>query len=174
MKPLPASPGLLFASFLYRRDLHSEESLLAFWEEKFGKSFLFVPRMNPLNAYYSKEMGEEPLLSRFFCLTSGTFPREFLLSTKLQSLIWEEDWSDSSKRMVNVDIGFLTLENFILSTTKNYSHRVFLGQDIYADLTYHFHQGELQTFPWTYPDYVDAEKKEFFTWGRNFLLQEMK
>ena len=171
MKPVSASSGLLFASFLYRRDLHSEESLFSFWEEKFGKSFLFVPKINPLSAYYSKEMGEESNLARFFCLTSAHYPREFLLSTKLESLQWEEKWSDGDKRMVNVDIGFLTLENFLLATTKNYSHRVYLGQNIFADLTYQFHQGELQTFPWTYPDYVDGEKKEFFTWGRSFLLQ---
>lgn len=75
--------------------------------------------------------------------------------------------------MVNADIGFLSLENFILATTKNFSHRVFLGQSIFGDLTYYFHLGELQTFPWTYPDYVDEEKKNFFTWGRGFLLQKL-
>lgn len=171
MKPVVATPGLLFASFLYRSDLHSETSLVQFWEEKFGKSFSFAPSNNPLAAYYSKEMGEN--LKRVFCLSSEIFPREFLLSAKLQSLEWEESWSQDEKRMVNVDIGFLSLENFLLATTKNFSHRVFVGQNIFADLTYYFHQGELQTFPWTYPDYNDVEKKEFFLWGRSYLLQHL-
>lgn len=168
MKPVRASAGLLFGSFLYRSDLFTEAQLKKFWEEKFGPSFFYVPQENPLKKYYAKEMGEN--LERIFCVASSTFPREFLLSTKLQSLEWEENWSENSQRRVNVDIGFLSLENFLLATTKSYSHRVYLGQDIYADLTYQFHQGELQTFPWTYPDYLDADKKSFFTWVRGHLL----
>jgi len=73
---------------------------------------------------------------------------------------------------VNLDIGFLSLENFILATTKNFSHRVYLGQGIFADLTYQFSKGELRAFDWTYPDYLDGQKRDFFTWGRSFLLQQ--
>jgi hypothetical protein len=165
------SQGLVFGSFLYRQDLHSSDQLSNFWESQFGKSFSLVPTHNPLANYYSKEMGDD--LSRIFFLTSQTFPREFLLSTKLQSLEWEKNWSVDGKRMVNVDIGFLSLENFLLATTKNYSHRVYLGQNIFADLTYQFHQGELQSFAWTYPDYLDDQKKDFLLWGRTFLLQSL-
>lgn len=166
-----ASQGLLFASFLYRSDLFTEEEMKKFWHEQFGESFSYVPEHNPLNDYYSREMGSD--LSRIFFLTSSTFPREFLLSTKLQSLIWEKNWARDGKRMVNVDIGFLCLENFLLATTKNYSHRIYLGQNIFTDLTYYFHQGELQSLPWTYPDFVDPKKMDFLTWGRSFLLQSL-
>lgn len=171
LKPTEASHGLVFGSFLYRRDLFSPEKLAEFWEQSLGKSFSLVPEHNPLNDYYSREMGSE--LSRIFFLTTKTFPREFLLSTKLQSLEWEKSWAVDEKRMVNVDIGFLCLENFLLATTKNYSHRIYLGQNIFSDLTYYFHQGELQTLPWTYPDFLDPKKKEFLTWGRSFLLQTL-
>lgn len=169
METRPTSFGLLFGSFLYRTDLHSAEDLKDFWESQVGESFSYTPKNNPLSEYYSKEMG--PNLARVFFLTSKRYPRDYLLSTKLQSLVWEKNWSVNTKRMVNTDIGFLSLENFLLATTKNYSHRVFLGQDIFADLTYYFHQGELHTLPWTYPDYIDSEKKDFFLWGRSFLLQ---
>ncbi|MFP5387103.1 MAG: DUF4416 family protein [Bacteriovoracia bacterium] len=169
IKLTPPSQGLLFSSFLFRRDLHTSRDLSLFWEQKFGECFTLTPKENPLNDYYSKEMGSD--LSRIFLLTSSAFPREFLLSTKLQAIAWEEEWSKENRRMVNVDIGFLAPENFILATTKNYSHRVYLGQNIFADLTYHFHQGEFKSFPWTYPDYLDTEKIEFLTWGRSFLLQ---
>lgn len=169
LKTEQPSPGLLFGSFLYREDLHSKDSLIKFWETEIGKSFSLVPLNNPLAQYYSKEMGLP--LSRIFFLSSHSFPREFLLSTKLQAMEWEKNWATDQKRTVNVDIGFLTAENFLLATTKNYSHRIFLGQNLFADLTYYFHQGELQTLPWTYPDYLDDQKKEFLTWGRSFLLQ---
>lgn len=163
------SNGLLFASFLYRKDLHHAQDLKTFWEGHFGEGFSFVPEKNPLAQYYSKEMGQE--LSRIFFMTTRSFPREFLLGTKLQSLNWESKWAVEGKRMVNVDIGFLTLENFILATTKNYSHRVFLGQNIFADLTYQFQDGAFAQLPWTYPDYRDQDKVDFFTWCRGYLLQ---
>lgn len=163
-----ASKGLLFGSFLYRNDLFSQNELTSIWEEKFGKSFSLVPTINPLNLYYTKEM--QGPLSRVFFLTCTEFDREHLLSAKILSLDWERSWAQSDKRMVNVDIGFLSLENFLLATTKNYSHRVFIGQNLFADLTYYFHQGELQSLPWTYPDYLDQQKKDFFLWGRSFLL----
>lgn len=169
MSPENASPGLLFGSFLYRKDLFREEDLCIRWEGSYGKSFSFYPKFNPLNDYYSREMG--PDLGRIFFLTTRSYPREYLLSSKLLALRWEEEWKKEGARMVNVDTGFLSPENFLLATTKNYSHRVYLGQRIFADLTYYFHQGTLQTLAWTYPDYLDDEKKEFFDWGRSFLLQ---
>ena len=169
MKPETPSPGLLFGSFLFRADLYQDQFFTEFWESQFGKSFSIVPNENPLSQYYSKEMGSN--LSRIFFLSAESFPREFLLATKILSLSWEDQWRVDGNRMVNVDIGFLTAENFLLGTTKNYSHRVYMGQNIFSDLTYYFHQGELQTLPWTYPDYLDDQKKEFFSWGRSFLLQ---
>jgi hypothetical protein len=165
------SQGLLFASFLYRVDEFQSDDLKKTWETSFGEGFSFVPKLNPLNDYYKKEMGGE--LARIFFLTTKTFPREFLLSTKLLAINWEKDWSRDGHRRVNVDIGFLSLENFILATTKNYSHRTYIGQNIFSDLTYYFHQGNLQTLPWTYPDYADEEKRQFFTWARSFLLQKL-
>ena len=168
LKTESPSPGLLFGSFLFRSDLHDQSSFLSFWEKRFGDSLSFVPSQNPLISYYSKEMGAP--LSRIFFLTKEKFPREFLLSTKLEALVWERNWSVDGKRMVNVDIGLLSLENFILATTKNYSHRIFLGQNIFADLTYQFQQKAFHNLPWTYPDFADDEKKEFFLRGRSYLL----
>lgn len=171
LQTLKTSPGLLFASFLYRSDLHTEVKLRAHWESLFGASTIFRPQLNPLFEYYAKEMGEP--LSRFFLSTQQLFERDQLLLTKLQSLSWEKEWSVVDKRMVNVDIGFLSAENFILATTKNYSHRVYLGQDIFADLTYQFQKGKFHFFPWTYPDYLDIEKVAFLTSERARMLKNI-
>lgn len=171
LTPEQASPGLLFSSFLFRSDLYSKEELTVFWETRFKKSFSYIPEFNPLAEYYSKEMGRP--LSRIFFLTTELYPRDTLLEVKLESLKWENSWAQDEKRRVNIDIGFLSLENFLLATTKNYSHRVYLGQNIFADLTYYFHQGSFQPFNWTYPDFVDPAKKEFLEWGRSYLLNSL-
>ena len=170
----PPEHGLLFFSFLYRGDLFSEEKFILQVEELFGKVIIFRPQFNPLSTYYSKEMGDESLLKRIFLVSSSTFPREFLLSSKLIALKWERQWSLEKSRMVNVDVGFLSLENFLLATTKNFSHRVFLGQSIFADLTYQCVDGLYQTLPWTYPDFKDQQKIEFFNWCRSYNLMQSK
>lgn len=168
------SSGLLFFGILYRSDLFSEAVLVQRVEELYGKTLSFTPEFNPLAAYYAKEMGEEPLLKRIFLVTTSAFPREFLLTTKLLSLEWEREWAQNAKRMVNVDLGFISPENFILATTKNYAHRIFLGQCIFADLTYQCIEGRFQTLPWTYPDFKDQPKIDFLSWCRSFLLMRSK
>lgn len=174
LNPESPSQGLLFFGILFRSDLFSAESFIQKIEKLYGKVISFTPSFNPLAAYYSKEMGDVNKLERIFIVPTSDFPREFLLTNKLLSLEWEKEWSQDSKRMVNVDIGFISLENFILATTKNYSHRVFLGQNIFADLTYQCAEGGFQTLPWTYPDFKDQEKLEFFNWCRNFILMRSK
>jgi hypothetical protein len=169
---IPTKPGLLFGSFLYRADIHPMDDLLTVWEQHAGDSFLYRPEFNPSTHYYSREMGEISKLERFFVFSMNPFPREALLTSKLAALKWETQWAPQGMRQVNVDIGLLSLENFLLATTKNYSHRIFIADDIFADLTYYFHQGKLQTLPWTYPDFVDDKKMELFTLMRAFLLQK--
>lgn len=164
-------PGLLFGSLLFRSDVFTQAALLKHWEDTYGESLCFEPTFNPLAKYYSKEMGEEALLRRFFVVTKQAYARDALLQGKLQALQWEKQWSLDGKRQVNIDIGLLSAENFILATTKNYSHRVFIGENIFADLTYYFHQGKLQTFAWTYPDYLDQMKMDFFEKARTHLLR---
>lgn len=166
---LKTAPAFLFFSVLYRSDLHSEEFLISFLQARFGLGSLFTPKENPLFEYYAKEMGTP--LARFFFVPQKLFARDDMLSTKVASLTWEKDWSVSGKRMVNVDLGMLSPENFILATTKNYSHRVYLGEDIFADLTYQFQKGKFHTFPWTYPDYLDQEKIDFLSRERLKLLK---
>ncbi len=113
-------------------------------------------------------------LERFFVVTRNTFGREALLETKLLTLTWEANWAHDQKRRVNVDVGFLSAENFILATTKNYSHRIYLGEDIFADLTYEFKQGTWMPLPWTYPDYLDQAKRAFLLEQRQELLRTLR
>ncbi|MFL5784402.1 MAG: DUF4416 family protein [Bacteriovoracaceae bacterium] len=168
LKTQPSRPGLLFGSFLYRKDLHSEENLIKLWCDKYGTGEILRPTFNPLISYYQKEMG--PDLERFLIISHRTFPRSELLSSKLYSLKWENQFARDEKRTVNIDIGLLSAENFLLATTKNYSHRIFIGEDVFADLTFEFRQGQWQTLPWTYPDYQDPEKMAFLSKARDRLL----
>lgn len=170
LETIRTSKALLFGSFLYRKDLFEVDKLKAVWEKEYGDSFFYSPEFNPLIKYYTKEMGEN--LGRFFLVTTQPIDRDLFVPAKLKAMEWEKAWAQNTKRMVNVDIGCLSAENFILATTKNYSHRIYLSNDIFADLTYYFHEGKFQTLSWTYPDYVDEKKIEFITWLRSYLLAQ--
>jgi hypothetical protein len=66
----------------------------------------------------------------------------------------EHEHSSNGKRVVNIDPGYLLHERFVLATGKNYSHRIYIGKGIYADLTLIYAKGGFKPLPWTYPDYA--------------------
>ncbi len=109
--------------------------------------------------YYAREMGT-PLFRRFAVL-AGTWPREILPEAKLRAESIENRLAEGGRRTVNIDPGLLTEESFILATGKNFSHRVYLRDGVYADLTLLFRRGSYEPLPWTYPDYASAPVREF-------------
>jgi len=82
----------------------------------------------------------------------------------------ERDLSVGGRRTVNLDPGMVTPENFILATGKNFTHRVYLRDGVFADLTLVFRKGEYRTLPWTYPDYATEEIRLLLEEVRSELL----
>jgi len=109
--------------------------------------------------YYRREMGE-PLFRRFF-VGKRPVERDALSGIKVVSETIEREFTAAGRRTVNIDPGVLTDENFLLATGKNFSHRVYLGNGVFADLTLVFRKGEYRALPWTYPDYATVEIRAF-------------
>jgi hypothetical protein len=65
------------------------------------------------------------------------------------------------RREANIDPGYLLLERLVLATGKNFSHRIYVGRGIYADLTLIYQRGAYRALPWTYPDYAGAPLGRF-------------
>ena len=103
--------------------------------------------------YYAKEMGK-PLYRRMMAF-GELIRQKDLADIKLATNDLEQSYAHSGRRCVNIDPGYLLYERFVLATGKNYSHRIYIGRRIYADLTLIFQQGTYQSLPWTYPDYAD-------------------
>jgi hypothetical protein len=57
------------------------------------------------------------------------------------------------KRPINIDPGYLALENVILATQRDIRIGSILVQVFYADLTLIFHRGTYRPLEWTFPDY---------------------
>ena len=104
-------------------------------------------------SYYEREMGSG--LLRIFVLFKSLKNRDTLADIKIATNSIEQALAVDSRRTVNIDPGYIALEHVILATTKGYSHRVYLRDGIYADLTLIFNNGTYRPLEWSYPDYSD-------------------
>ena len=77
-------------------------------------------------------------------------------------------------RPINLDPGIIEPSKLILASTKNYSHRIYIGKGMYAEATLSFHNGKWLPFPYTYPDYQQPAYHEFFNRVRSRLMAQYK
>ena len=122
--------------------------------------------------YYAKEMGPD-LMRRFVSFATLIHP-ETLPDVKRETNDVEERFSEAGKRQLNIDPGYLAHSHLILATGKGYSHRPYLRDGIYADLTLIFQHGSFQALPWTYPDYGSPEIMDMLSKIRMKYLEQMK
>ncbi len=101
--------------------------------------------------YYKKELGSN--LIRKWISIDKKIPENELVHLKQTSIEWEKNLSKDKKRKVNCDPGGISLSRVILVTTKNYSHRIYMGNGIYSEITLIFKNKNFTPLEWTYPDY---------------------
>jgi hypothetical protein len=77
-------------------------------------------------------------------------------------------------RPVNFDPGVIEPSKLILATTKNYAHRIYIGEKMYAEVTLVFDKGSWRPLPYTYPDYKQQCYHDFFEKLRKRLLEQLK
>ena len=75
-------------------------------------------------------------------------------------------------RTVNIDPGYITLSKLVLASTKDYSHRIYIGKGIYAETTLRFIHGSFKPIDTTYPDYRTQLAIDFFNRTRDFLKRD--
>lgn len=131
-------------------------------EEKFGQ-IDFQSDIFDFNftEYYAPEMGIN--LRKQFVSFQPLIKPENLNEIKLWTNELEMQYSVAGKRQVNIDPGYLTAANIVLATTKNFSHRVYLGKGIYGDVHLRFRNHQFQALEWTYADYRQPLAIGFFT-----------
>ena len=122
--------------------------------------------------YYESELGS-PLYRRL--LTFGILIDQLeLAAIKLITNRLEQTYSRDHRRRVNIDPGYLLYERFVLASGKNFSHRIYIGRCIYADLTLVYRKGAFETLPWTYPDYADQPIRGFLERVRKKYAVDLK
>ena len=121
--------------------------------------------------YYERSMGEN--LKKTILAYERLIAPERLAELKLQTNAWEDAYAKLGRhpepRPLNLDPGYLTLAKFVLATTKDHSHRIYLGQGVYAEVTLHYEKGRWRHRDWTYPDYRRADYQQFLSRCRDCL-----
>ena len=123
--------------------------------------------------YYYKEMGS-PLFRKVFVF-KNLIEQDRLARIKEKTNEIETRFANAGKRSVNIDPGYLVSSRFVLATGKEYSHRIYIGRKIYADLTLMYSKKHgFKTLDWTYPDYASKEMLSFLSKARDKYLLDLK
>ena len=77
-------------------------------------------------------------------------------------------------RAVNIDPGYLTLGKFLLATTKDQAHRVYLRDGVFAEVTLHYRGGAFEPWPWTYADYRTPGVLDFLREARAYYHDRLR
>jgi hypothetical protein len=77
-------------------------------------------------------------------------------------------------RRINIDPGYISLAHVILATCKGFSHRPYLRDGVYADLTLIFRAHSFQALEWTFPDYGSAGMIALLNTLREKYLQQLR
>ncbi len=112
--------------------------------------------------YYDAELGR-PIARRLLAF-ENLAPLDCLVAAKHWTLEQEAAFArPDGRRRFNLDPGLLTQERLVLATGKNFTHRVYLGQGVWADLTLVYTGGDWLVLPWTFPDYAAEDMLELLT-----------
>jgi hypothetical protein len=159
--PRPPLPAKLVVGLLFRDTNIHQQALYSLGETFGALDLLTEPEPFTFTKYYDREMG--PGLLRQTLSFLDLVAPDTLAKVKLTTQALEQRLGRDGKRTINIDPGLLSEERLVLATGKNFTHRIYLRDGIYADLTLIYQKGGFQAFPWTYPDYQTPRLLHFLT-----------
>ena len=153
--PRPVAPALLVVAAFSRHEgafVAAREAM----ERSFGPVALASEAFSfDQTAYYEPTMGADlrKQLWAFRDLIDPDRLAELKHRTNALEASIAAGGTYAEGRPINLDPGYLVLGKFLLATTKDQAHRVYLRDGIYAEVTLHYHAGAFRPWEWTYADY---------------------
>jgi Domain of unknown function (DUF4416) len=169
-RTMPPDPALLVVAAFSRH----REALLwarARLEETYGPVALASdPFLFNQTSYYEPTMGPE--LSKQLLAFEQLVRPDCLPDVKRHTIGLEKQLIAAraypEPRPINLDPGLLFLGKFLLATTKDQSHRIYLRDGIFAEVTLRYQNGAFEPWPWTYADYRLPGVHGFLQQARDF------
>ena len=122
--------------------------------------------------YYQEEMGSS--LQRVFISFKKLITPENIVEIKLTSIKVEKRLAILHKRRINLDPGYLNEAKLVLATTKDFSHRIYLGKKIFAEVTLLYQNRGFKNLAWTYPDFRTKGYQDNFLKIRSLYKDQLK
>jgi hypothetical protein len=169
---LPAQVKL-FCALLVAPTLPIDE-IEAVLAETYGVIVLrSTPMLFTQTTYYEREMGAN--LTRLYVAFDPLVSIAALTTVKHITNRLESRWSKpQGQRRVNIDPGYLDLAKVVLASTKDHSHRLYIGNGIFAEVTLRYRQHTFQPWEWTYPDYRVPTTLTFFHQLRELYKRQLR
>jgi hypothetical protein len=169
--PVKLVIGVLAANY---QCLHNAADMLT---DKFGNAdFTSDVWQFDKTDYYKDQTGTR-ILRQFISFDKLIDPG-WLAKIKLRTNKLEQKLAKALRvplpRPVNLDPGIIEPSKLVLATTKNYSHRIYIGRKMYAEVTLIFDKGRWHPLDHTYPDYRQQCYFDFFDKVRVRLLEQLK
>ena len=146
----------------------SDKCLFSLYKEELIKRFGEVDiesNVQPFDFtdYYEKEFGKNLVqkLFSFYALIRQDELREIkIITNSIENNFNKGNIKNNithPKRKINIDPGYITLNKYILASTKNGPSRIYLNQGIYAEITLKFINKSFVPCEFTYPNYKTSE-----------------
>ena len=144
---------------------------------KFGRPD-FISDVWPFNMtrYYEAETGNN-ILRQFISIEKPVCPSKLAAikhkANKLEKKLADK-LSTPLSRPVNLDPGLIEPSKLILVTTKNFSHRIYIGKKMYAEVTLTFDKGRWKDYEYTFADYKQQCYQDFLSKVRTRLVEQLR
>ena len=139
--------------------------------------------------YYLKEMGIG--LKRQFIFFQKLINPETIAEIKLKTIELERKYLNEENptlppfdkggmggfvggRRINIDPGYLDSARIILVSSKDFSHRIYLGKGIYGEVTLIYSGNNYQILPYTYPDFRTQKYWDIFKKARDMYKKNIQ
>lgn len=171
--PFEPNPVKLIAGLLAQR-AEMLDVACGLLREEFGPVDIVSPDWPfTFTHYYDAQMGTG-LLRRFVAFETLIDPgalRAIKRRTNELELQLARQFT-SAPRPVNLDPGYIAPSKLVLASAKDFSHRIYLGEGIYAEITLQYRDQGWQKLPWTFPDYGSGLYDEFLSAVRQKLREQ--
>ena len=129
-----------------------------------------------LTGYYAQQAGPE-ILRQFVAFADLVDPGRLAAVKHITNRLERELAQELGRpwpRPVNFDPGLIEPSKLVLASTKNFAHRVYIGDTMYAEVTMIYVRGRWESFPFTFPDFKSGRYDGFLSAVRQRLVEQQK
>jgi len=132
-------------------------------------------------AYYAPSMGEN-LFRQFFSFKTladaSPLPDWKLAANEIEANLREQFLAGGRQhlpeRPINLDPGYITGAKLVLASTKDFAHRLYLRDGIFAEITMGFRGDSWVSHDFTFPDFKSGQYDNFLKKARDWHLRKVK